>query len=277
MIVARILHICCVALACAVLLHPAARLSAQDRKDLYKPTDETAGRMTVMEAKRIIEKEASGCDCFFTRGIHRVDRIAFRQDGIELALTKPRSETVTIPFEDLHRIEVEHSTIRIGGGRSFVPGERARHQPGLARRVADAFYVLRRSNELGITESESITAHIEQLRIDEARFEQSLARYSTEQKPEFPEDARRFRVQAETAVREKRFDDAARSYREALQAASWWPEGRFNRSLLLGELKRYDEAIREMKRYLALAPDAPNARAAQDKIYEWEGRARQKP
>jgi hypothetical protein len=28
-----------------------------------------------------------------------------------------------------------------------------------------------------------------------------------------------------------------------------------------------------MKRYLALVPDAPDARAAQDKIYDWERKA----
>jgi hypothetical protein len=28
--------------------------------------------------------------------------------------------------------------------------------------------------------------------------------------------------------------------------------------------------MREMKYYLQLVPDAPNARAAQDKIYDWE-------
>jgi hypothetical protein len=27
-----------------------------------------------------------------------------------------------------------------------------------------------------------------------------------------------------------------------------------------------------MRRYLLLVPDAPNARAAQDKIYEWEAK-----
>jgi len=33
----------------------------------------------------------------------------------------------------------------------------------------------------------------------------------------------------------------------------------------------YDEAIDHMKKYLTLVPNAPNTRAAQDKIYAWEG------
>jgi tetratricopeptide (TPR) repeat protein len=93
-------------------------------------------------------------------------------------------------------------------------------------------------------------------------------------KPEFPEEARRFRVQAEVALRDKQFDEAEERYQAALAVAPWWPEGRFNRALVLGEVGRFVEAGREMTKYLALVPDAPNARAAQDKIYEWEAIAR---
>ena len=96
-------------------------------------------------------------------------------------------------------------------------------------------------------------------------------------RPEFPEEARRARVQAESAVRDKRYGDAVDRYEAALKIAPWWPEGRFNRAMMLGETERFTEAIREMKKYLALVPEATNARAAQDKIYEWEGKAGSKP
>lgn len=33
-----------------------------------------------------------------------------------------------------------------------------------------------------------------------------------------------------------------------------------------------NDAIAAMERYLSLVPDAPNARAARDKIYLWKGR-----
>ena len=89
----------------------------------------------------------------------------------------------------------------------------------------------------------------------------------------FSEDARKYKVQAEGAVRDKKFNDAANLYGEALKVAPWWPEGHFNRALVLSETGDYDTAMREMKHYLQLAPDAPNARAAQDKIYDWERRA----
>jgi hypothetical protein len=56
--------------------------------------------------------------------------------------------------------------------------------------------------------------------------------------------------------------------------APWWPEGYFNRALILGETGRYRKAVEEMRKYLMIVPGAPDAREAQDKIYEWEGLAR---
>lgn len=110
--------------------------------------------------------------------------------------------------------------------------------------------------------------------ISQSKFAEVAEQYKrADPKPRFPEAARKFRVQAESAVRDKQFDDAAELYEEALNVAPWWPEGRFNRALILGELKEYAEATAEMKKYLMLVPGAPNARAAQDKIYEWEGKA----
>jgi tetratricopeptide (TPR) repeat protein len=91
-------------------------------------------------------------------------------------------------------------------------------------------------------------------------------------KPELPESAREFKVRAESAVAEKRFLDAVEAYDRALQVAPWWPQGHFNVALVLGELKTYGLAVKEMQRYLALAPDAANARQAQDKIYAWRGK-----
>lgn len=107
---------------------------------------------------------------------------------------------------------------------------------------------------------------------EEAAFTEAAASYrAATVKPTLPEEVRKFKVQAESAVRKKDFVSAVLRYKEALDVAPWWPEGHFSRALILGELSRYREAIREMKRYLTLVPDAPNARAAQDKIYQWEG------
>jgi hypothetical protein len=106
----------------------------------------------------------------------------------------------------------------------------------------------------------------------DASFTASLADYHKKAASNtvLPEEVNKYKVQAESAVRDKAFDDAADLYAAALKIAPWWPVGHFNRALVLGETGDYGDAKREMKYYLQLVPDAPNARAAQDKIYEWE-------
>lgn len=89
-------------------------------------------------------------------------------------------------------------------------------------------------------------------------------------KPELPEEARKFGVQAETAVRQKNHVAAVELYRSELRVAPWWPNAHYNLALILAELKRYPEATAEMQKYLALVPNAANARQAQDKMYGWE-------
>lgn len=88
------------------------------------------------------------------------------------------------------------------------------------------------------------------------------------------EEVRAHRVAAEAAVKEKRFEDAVNEYGEALKVAPGWPQGHFNRGLILAEVGAYGAAGREMKRYLLLEPDAENARQVQDKIYEWQAKVK---
>jgi len=102
-------------------------------------------------------------------------------------------------------------------------------------------------------------------------FADVAAKYrAAKPKPALPEEARKYKVQAEFLAQEKQADKAIGLYRKALDIAPWWPEGHYQLALLLGETKKYGDAMGEMKRYLLLAPDAPEARAAQDKIYQWE-------
>jgi hypothetical protein len=105
----------------------------------------------------------------------------------------------------------------------------------------------------------------------EPGFDSVASRYlAMDPRPVPGEHVRRFSVQAETAVRRKELVAAALAYGEGLELAPWWPQGRYNRALLMGELGFAPEAIQEMKRYLQLVPDAANARQAQDRIYQWE-------
>jgi tetratricopeptide (TPR) repeat protein len=93
-------------------------------------------------------------------------------------------------------------------------------------------------------------------------------------KPELPEEARRFAIQAEAAVKEERYADAIKHLADLTWVAPWWPNARYDMALLNARMEQYDTAIVAMKAYLSLCPDAPNARKAQDQIYEWEGRGK---
>ncbi len=103
----------------------------------------------------------------------------------------------------------------------------------------------------------------------EAAFEEAAKSYHAA--PPTPgEEIRRAEVQAEEYVRTKQFAEAAEIYARALEQSPWWPEGHFNRAMIMAELGAYHAAITDMKRYLILTPNAANARRAQDNIYAWE-------
>jgi len=102
-----------------------------------------------------------------------------------------------------------------------------------------------------------------------------VARYqNANPNPALSEEVRKLKVQAEFALEKKRYAQAIDHYEEALNIAPWWADGHFNRALLLGEAKNYPDAVSEMKKYLALEPNAKDARAAQDKLYQWEDEAK---
>ena len=90
-------------------------------------------------------------------------------------------------------------------------------------------------------------------------------------KPMLSEETRMFKVQAARAVKDQNLWEAAHKFRQALEIAPWWPEGHFNLALISAELGLFKYATHSMERYLQLVPDAPDARAARDKIYEWKG------
>jgi len=105
----------------------------------------------------------------------------------------------------------------------------------------------------------------------EPAFRDAAARYrSMAVKPELPEEAREFRVQAEYALGQNQFQNAVDLYAKALKLSPWWPEGYFNQALILGEMSCPEEAIAAMNKYIELVPGAPDVRAARDKIYQWK-------
>ncbi len=91
-------------------------------------------------------------------------------------------------------------------------------------------------------------------------------------KPPIPEEVRQHRLVAENAFREMDLDTAISEYEDGLTSYPVWPEGHFNAALLCAELGYYSEAIRHMRAYVELVPEAPDAQQARDQIIIWQAK-----
>ena len=242
---------------------------------VYRPKPEEISDLTPVEARKLLLKVAgrlTGCHTQVTSGMVTYERFQsncsggpFRYaDTPSLVAMTYRGDPVEGRGEDKTCINSKESSISRSTGRGDWRGSKdcMFYSTGVnlpaSRDFVRAWTVLARDG-----------AAFQRAR--ETAFGLAAKTYrESPEKPELPEGAVRFKAQAEGAVREKRFGDAADLYDEALAVAPWWPAGHYNRGLILGELKDYEGAVGELKRYLAVDPDAANARAVQLKVYEWE-------
>lgn len=94
-------------------------------------------------------------------------------------------------------------------------------------------------------------------------------------KPAMPELARQYQVQAETYLQAKDYAKTIEAYGNLIGVAPWFAQAYFNRGFLEGEQQQqYKVAIADMQAYLKLAPNAADARQAQDQIYVWQAKAK---
>jgi tetratricopeptide (TPR) repeat protein len=92
-------------------------------------------------------------------------------------------------------------------------------------------------------------------------------------KPQISEEERKYIVQANSFNEEKNYSRAIELYIKAIEIdQTAFPAAYLNLALLSAQMKEYYPAVYYMKKYLLLIPDAPDARAAQDNIYIWEGK-----
>lgn len=234
-------------LAVLVLLTSCAR---------YTPTDSTVGNMSVKEARKVVTaalKEYGYVDVRFTSNTLTAEGLSYKG-----YIYKPTQITFSEHTQIFQEGTNENLVTLPGHGTPSVQWYIARDP----RTFTNALYVIKQN---AIKHKKDIDEY-------EASFSASLTdnRKKAASNIALPEDAYKYKVQAEGAVRDKEFNDAADFYAKALKIAPWWPVGHFNRALVLGETGDYELAKREMQYYLQLVPDAPNARAAQDKIYQWE-------
>lgn len=218
----------------------------------YTPSDSTVASMSVKEARQVITaalKHSGYAEVRFT---------AKRLVASGMVYKDHKYSPTRISFDETTRIIQEGSNENI----ITLPGQTQFYIARNPRSFADALHVLKQ-NSIKSRNAADEFAQAFAASLDDYR--RTIAAGTP-----IPEGANRYRVQAEGAVRDKQFIDAADYFGAALQVAPWWPAGHFNRALVLGEAGDYETAQREMDYYLKLLPDAANARAAQDKIYDWE-------
>lgn len=106
----------------------------------------------------------------------------------------------------------------------------------------------------------------------EAFREKAKAWRALQVKPALAEQALKFRVLAEDALRGKELQKAADYYEQGLAIEPLWPQAQFNLAILNGELQIYSLAVFHMKRYLELSPDASDAQSAREQMIIWQSR-----
>ena len=89
-----------------------------------------------------------------------------------------------------------------------------------------------------------------------------------------PDGWEKYQILAEQAIKDADYLKAINNYEEGVAAYPLWAEGWFNAALLYGEMKEYESAANRMRHYLILMPDAPDAKAAREKLIVWEDKAK---
>jgi len=94
---------------------------------------------------------------------------------------------------------------------------------------------------------------------------------SASEKPIMKEVQRKLFVQGNAMNKQLDYENALIYYEKAfsLDPVSY-PEGYYNYAIIAALAEKYEFAILNMKKYLLLMPNNPDAVSAQDKIYEWE-------
>lgn len=163
----------------------------------------------------------------------------------------------------LHELVTKSSIHSISArlrGEAYTKAVKASQEAEATGKLSQALQLYTKAYSLADTEDRSLPVV------------KDIARLTRTQpdKAALPEDARRYGVQATSLVEKKRYDEAIAFYDQGLELAPWWAEGHFNRALIAANQNRYREAVTSMKLFLVLAPTSADARAAQDRIYEWE-------
>jgi tetratricopeptide (TPR) repeat protein len=229
---------------------------------VYQPDPKIKPSMMAMEAQRTIQ------EMMMQTGVYnRYKDVHVTMDGFSFAEGYPSgSQSRSYNFRDLPALVVlrdkDYFCYKVNLGDCFIIWLSLEN----AKKFVDAVNAINyyTSSKLIAEDTESFNEF----------KEKAKAWRALPQKPDIPEDTRRYKVLAEDAFRNKNYDMAVGYYEKGLESCPFWPDGHFNAALLCGETGMYAKAVCHMKRYLELCPDAKDTQAARDKMYIWEEKIR---
>lgn len=258
--------------SCACILLCLLITGCERREIICRPTPASVPKLSIIEAKKTIT-------LLWEKNRTRNPRIKFKRQFVELTysgedgcpltwkwLFLPKADPYVEKYNAISHTYIsakisEGGITQLGCNHEFISdGTIFWSSVSDATDFVNAFYVLK----------------LDAGTIEEASFADKAKKYhEMPVKPALPESVQRCRIMAEDAFQNKEFEKAVDYYEQGLEIEPLWPEGQFNAALLYGELKDYENAALNMRRYLELVPDAKDAKEAREKIYLWEGKAKE--
>jgi tetratricopeptide (TPR) repeat protein len=170
-------------------------------------------------------------------------------------------DTVTIYYKDILNYQINYY-VKITDGGFYMPYVKVKDHLLTCggKETADLLFFMQHKYALRCYEQ------------DLADFKLLANKYQAlAEKPTITAEQRRLIVQGNLMNEKLNYGDAIVYYDKAMALDPLsYPAGYYNFALISALAERYELAILNMNKYLLLMPDAADAQAAQDKIYEWE-------
>jgi tetratricopeptide (TPR) repeat protein len=170
-------------------------------------------------------------------------------------------DTVTLYYRDIVNCQIIYY-VKVTDGGFYMPYVRVKDHLLTCggKEVADLLFYMQHQYSVKYYEE------------DLEAFKQLAQKFQiSSEKPVMNEEQRKLFVQGNAMNKKLDYEDALAYYEKAISLNPVsYPEGYYNYAIIASLAEKYELAIHNMKKYLLLVPNAPDAVSAQDKIYEWE-------
>jgi tetratricopeptide (TPR) repeat protein len=170
-------------------------------------------------------------------------------------------DTITIYYKQILNCQIIYF-VKVTDGGFYMPYVRVKDHLLTCggKEVADLFFYMQHQYAVIYYEED-----LESFKLLAQKYQ------SASEKQVMSEEQRKLFVQGNALNKQLNYAEAIIYYDKALSLNPVsYPEGYYNYAIIAGLAEKYELAIHNMKKYLLLIPNAPDAVSARDKIYEWE-------